>query len=199
MICDQCSKNITRPALLRWKTHYPDRKISQVKLLHRACDTKPWPTEGYGHLDVRAMTTQKRTELIQRCEGKGADKIRAVDAAFGQSDNGTRKQLERDIIGGLLAFGSGLDECGALHAWCFDDPMLGLLWATMSILRSEGKPYAGAETMLRLIADKRGEDATPEAVLWLMDNHGASVADIRILAAELLGMSIPQVSNETPF
>lgn len=83
MNCDVCSKRVKPPhAFLRWRSHWPDNRITAVMLLHKACDTNRWPASGFGHIDVRALTGDYVRYLCARAEKAGAATMSKIQHAF---------------------------------------------------------------------------------------------------------------------
>lgn len=85
MNCDICRKQARPPRLiLRWRNHWPDRRITQVALLHPECDTHSWPADGYGHIDARALGSAFCAELCERSESpKAVATVQEVFLAYG--------------------------------------------------------------------------------------------------------------------
>ena len=83
MKCDVCKKPVTKPQIiLRWRSHWPDNRITAVTLLHKACDTTPWPSDGLGHIDVRALTGDYVAYLCRRADKAGEATMVKIQQAF---------------------------------------------------------------------------------------------------------------------
>jgi hypothetical protein len=85
MNCDICKKQLlNKGTLLRFKSHWPDRLITNVVRIHKACDTHPWPADGYGHIDARAMGITFTQDLISRANTEAAkNKIQELWRYYG--------------------------------------------------------------------------------------------------------------------
>lgn len=89
MKCDVCGKEFVKTApILRWRSYWPDNKITHVVALHKACDTHKWPADGYGHIDARALSENFVDDLCERAHGQGEAtllKLRLALHHYGQT------------------------------------------------------------------------------------------------------------------
>ncbi len=67
MKCDVCQKFLTQAGtIVRFTSEQPNERIRSLLVIHRACDTRPWPAANYGHIDVRALDKQYLLALHDR-------------------------------------------------------------------------------------------------------------------------------------